>query len=240
MTTCVRAGALGRRVLPCAAAAFAIVTTGPASAGPIVPTDIRLRLADHQDGNAAPPTYGLRLDELINVTPGHDHFTFSFDHPLALVQMMLTEVGADEYSIHIWGTAFGGRVVNNEYDPLLSGVAEIDFTYMLVHLAAGDDDLIVTTPNFTNSGSIIFNGSTIELYDRANTKGFSFRIGNEDNDQGHRGFDGISGWGWVDHGEPGTYFPVSDWLFTVVPTPGTAVVMAIAAALVARRRTRRW
>ena len=108
-----------------------------------------MRLADHRDGNAAPPTYGLRLDELINVTPGHDRFTFSFDHPLALVQMMLTEVGADEFSIRIWGTAFGGRVVNNQYDPMMSGVAEIDFTYMLVHTVAGDDDLVVTTPSFT-------------------------------------------------------------------------------------------
>ena len=240
MKTRVRVGAPGCRVLSCAAAAFAmLLTSGPASAGLILPTDVRLRLRDHPDGNAAPPTYGLRLDELIPVTPSHDVFTFSFDHPLALMQMVLTEVGAGEVSIHIWGTAFGGRIVNNEYDPLLSGVAKIDFTYTLAHEAAGDDDLIVTTPNFRNFGSIIFNGSTIDLFDRANSEGFTFRLGNEDNDLGHRGFDGISGGGWVDHGLTGPLALNSDWLFTVVPAPGTAVVMAIAAALFGRRRTRR-
>ena len=225
---------------PCAAAAIAmLVAAGPASAGFILPTDVPLQLADHPDGDAAPPTYGLRLDELVNVTSGHDRFTFSFDHPDALVQMVLTEVGVDEFSIHIWGTVFGGRVVNNEYDPLLSGLAEIDFTYMLAHTVTGDDDLIVTTPNFTNTGSIIFDGSTIDLFDRANSEGFTFRLGNEDNDLGHRGFDGISGWGWVDHGEAGTHFAASDWLFTVVPTPGTTALLGIAAALFTRGRTRR-
>ncbi len=239
MKTRMRAGAL-RHVMPCAVAALAIgLASGPASAGFILPTDVRLLLQDHPDGNAAPPTYGLRLDELINVTPGHDRFTFSFDHPLALMQLQLTGVGPGEFSIHIWGTAFGGRVVNNEYDPLLSGPAEIDFTYMLVHPVAGDDDLIVTTPSFTNSGSIMFEGSTIDLFDRANSEGFSFRIGNEDDDQGQRGFAGISGWGWLDHGEAGIHFPSSDWLFTVIPTPGTTVLMAIAAALFARGSRRR-
>ncbi len=239
MKTRVRAGAL-RRVMPCAVAALPILlASAPASAGLILPTDVRLRLADHPDGNAAPPTYGLRLDELINVTPGHDRFTFSFDHPLALVQMVLTEVGAGEFSIHIWGTAFGGLVVNNEYDPLLSGLADIDFTYMLARVVGGDDDLIVTTPSFMNSGSIMFNGSTIDLFDRANSEGFTFRLGNENDDLGHRGFDGNSGWGWLDHGEAGTYVAASDWLFTVVPTPGTTALMAIAAALFARVRRRR-
>jgi len=240
MKTRLCAGAL-RHVMPCAVAALAILlASGPASAGFILPTDVRLLLQDHPDGNAAPPTYGLRLDELINVTPGHDRFTFSFDHPLALMQLELTEVGPGEFSIHIWGTAFGGLIVNHQYDPLLSGLAEIDFTYMLAEQVDGDDDdLIVTTPNFTNTGSIIFDGLTIDLFDRANSAGFSFRLGNEDNDQGHRGFDGISGWGWLDHGVAGNHVNSSDWLFTVVPTPGTTALMAIAVALFAGGRRRR-
>ena len=240
MKTCVCAGAPGRRVMPCAAVAVAILLASrPASAGLILPTDVTLQLADHPDGNAGLPTYGLRLDELIDVTAGHDRFTFSFEHPSAMVQMLLTEVGIDEFSIHIWGTAFGGLVVNNEYDPLLSGLVEIDFTYVLAHVVDGDDDLIVTTPSFMNTGSIMFQGSTIDLFDRANKDGFTFRLGNEDDDMGHRGFDGISGWGWLDHGKAGTYVPASDWLFTVVPTPGTTVLMAIAAALIVRGRRRR-
>ena len=110
---------------------------------------------------------------------------------------------------------------------------------MLAHLAAGDDDFIVTTPSSTNTGWIMFNGSTIDLFDHANSDGFTFRLGNDDDDMGHRGFDGISGSGWLDHGEAGTYVPASDWLFTVVPNAGTMALMAIAAALFAKGRRRR-
>ena len=85
----------------------------------------------------------------------------------------------------------------------------------------------------------MFNGSTIDLFDHANSDGFTFRLGNDDDDMGHRGFDGISGSGWLDHGEAGTYVPASDWLFTVVPNPGTTALMAIAAALFAKGRRRR-
>ncbi len=235
------AGAL-RRVMPCTVAALAIlVASGTVSAGGLtgLPTDVVMRLGDHLDGSAALPYYGLRLDELIPVTPDHDVFTFSFSHSSSLMQMMITEVGEDQFSVHIWGTAFGGLIVDNDYDPLISGTAEIDFTYMLAHLADGDDDLIVTTPSFTNSGTIMFNGSTIDLFDRANDDGFTFRLGNEDDDQGHRDFDGITGWGWVDHGVQGNFVKRSDWLFTVVPTPGATVLMAIGFAMCAKGRRRR-
>ena len=236
-----RAREMKTHVMPCAAAVCAILGSGPASAGLALPTDVPLRLADHPDGSAAPPSYGLRLDELINLTGGQDRFTFSFDHPLAMMQIQITENLQDEgtYRIDIWGQAFGGRIVNNEYDPLMSGLVDIEFTYMLAHLADGDDDLIVTTPDFMNSGSIRFNGTTIDLFDRANDEGFTFRLGNEDDDLGHRGFDGFSGWGWIGHGVAGTPNPTSDWLFTVVPTPGTTVLMAMAAVMLARGRNRR-
>ena len=38
-------------------------------------------LGDHPDASIDPPTYGLRLNELVNATGGFDFFTFSFDHP---------------------------------------------------------------------------------------------------------------------------------------------------------------
>ena len=41
---------------------------------------IRYKLNDHPDGTAQPPGYGLRLDELVDITPrAKDIFTFSFN-----------------------------------------------------------------------------------------------------------------------------------------------------------------
>jgi hypothetical protein len=235
----VRIDAALRRYSVCAAAGLALVLpVAPTQAGIILDPGSYL-LGDHPDGNQAPPTYGLRLDELVNVTSGHDVFTFSFDHDLAEMRLDITEVGVNEYQLHIHGTAFGGLVVGDEYDATMSGVVDIDFVFMLAHPVGGDDDLIVTTPSFTNSGEISFNSTTIDLFDRANSDGFTFRLGNEDNDQGHRGFDGISGWGWLDHGTAGSYVASSDWLFTVVPTPGTAALLSIAFAIFSRPARRR-
>ena len=110
---------------------------------------------------------------------------------------------------------------------------------MMIHLVEGDDDLIVTTPNFTNTGMITFASTTFDLFDRANAQGYSFRLGDGGNDMGHRGFDGISGWGWFDHGTAGTHVYSSDWLFTVVPTPGSAALLSMAFAIFARVKRRR-
>ncbi len=196
-------------------------------------------LADHFDGSLAPPTYGLRLDELMDVTAGHDEFTFSFDHAESNMRLDVTEVGTDEFEIHIYGTAFGGLVANHAYDAFVTGVADIDFVYMIANTVPGDDDLIVTTPNFTNTGVITFLNTTIDLFDRANAEGFTFRLGNEDDDMGHRGFDGLSGWGWLDHGTAGNHVDNSDWLFTVIPTPGSGVLLSMALAIAVHGKRRR-
>ena len=117
----------------------------------------------------------------------------------------ITEVANDEYERRIYGTAFGGLVENNEYGAAFAGLVDIDFVYMLAHTVNGDDDYIVTTPNFTNTGMITFEGEMIDLFDRANSEGYTFRLGDESDGLGHRGFDGISGWGGVDHGPAGTH-----------------------------------
>ena len=115
MTIRHRVGASWRSLRVFAACALALfLTPGPALGGLVLRPGTYV-LGDHPDGNAAPPTYGLRLDELINVTPGHDVFTFSFDAPGAEMRIDITSVGTDEYELHIYGTAFGGLVENNEY-----------------------------------------------------------------------------------------------------------------------------
>ena len=64
-------------------------------------------LHNHPDNYGVPPGYGLRLDELFDVTGGHDRFTFDFDHPAA--EMWMDFGGA---SIHIYGIAFVGLSEN--------------------------------------------------------------------------------------------------------------------------------
>ncbi len=197
------------------------------------------RLHNHPDGAARPPAYGLRLDELINLTDDHDVFTFDFDAEGA--SMLLSFDGS---RIRIFGTAFGGLDTGRRYDPSLAGYWAIDFTYGAVAPAPGDDDLVATTPDFSNRGTItrLATGERIDLFDFSGEHPHTFRLGNDDDDLGHRAPDLISGWGWIDHHEPGSHVYSSDWIFTVdpagVPAPPT-VVGPIGLLAVPRSRLRR-
>lgn len=194
------------------------------------------QVGNHPDGAAADPGYGLRLDELINVTSGNDVFTFDFEDKPGTA-MYLEYNGT---SIHIFGIAYGGLDVGDDYHWLLKGYVEIDFTYSVVESAPGDDDLIVTTPDFTNTGTIKLLGLPIgtDLFDFSGNNGYTFRLGDENNDLGHRGFAGISGWGWLNHHYAGNQ-PAGDWLFTaqLIPLPPAGVLgLAGLAGLAWRRR----
>ncbi len=182
-------------------------------------SDGTYQLGNHPDGNAGPPTYGLRLDGLTTYDDS-DIFTFSFDQADgANVQMVI-----DGDDITISGTVFGGRVVNNAYVVGESGLWNLSFSYSAAMLAAGDDDLQVDDLLAgTNTGSItkLFGDlASFDLVDYSGSRDFSFQLGNEDNDLGHRGFAGISGWGWMNHApsnDPAwlnTHQAASDWLFT--------------------------
>lgn len=194
-------------------------------------------LGNHPDGSANPPAYGLRLDELYNATSGHDIFTFDFEHPDS--GMFMTYDGS---TVRIFGQAFGGRDTGTGYAAdAYQGVYTIDFTYdMGVMLASGDDDVIANAPMGANTGSIITPlGDDIGLWDKP-MGGYSFRLGDENNDAGHRGWGGISGWGWLNHGDPNVHVAASDWLFTaqpgIVPAPGTLALAGAGLLAAARRR----
>ncbi len=179
------------------------------------------RLRNHPDGNQAAPFYGLRLDELFDVTSGNDVFTFDFETPESDMRLIY-----DGVSIRIVGTAFGGRDIGAGYDPDYTSLIEVDFTYDLVGTADPDDDLIVTTPSMTNSGTVTWlaTGETFVLSDKANDEGFTFRFGDEDDDMGHRGFPGLSGWGWLKFDHP-VDSGARDFIFTAesicTPPPPT-------------------
>jgi hypothetical protein len=158
------------------------------------------RLGNHPDVSLDPPPYGLRIDNLI----GFGVFTFDFEAPGA--EMFLLYDGS---SIQIFGTAFGGKDIGNFYDPNLSSFVDISMTYTDVGSAGGDDDLVSLLSNPADSGSLIWlqTGQMFTLMEKSGP-GFSFRFGNEDHDFGHRGFPGLSGWGWLQGS--GT----RDWIFT--------------------------
>ncbi len=217
--------------------ALALATTG-ASAATILPGTYIL--GNHPDGNAAPPQYGLRLDGLLDGSAGST-YTFDFEHPMA--DMKLDYDGA---TIRIFGTAFGGLDTGGSYDAGLSGLIDVDFTYnMNVGTAPGDDDLLVTA-NMQNTGTVElvsgfsdYAGETVfDLVDKSNGD-FSFRFGDKDDDNGHRGFAGISGWGWLNHapsdgsfGNIQNHLKASDWLFTATPEePGRPIPLPSAAGM---------
>jgi hypothetical protein len=203
-------------------------------------------LHNHPDGSAAPPTYGLRLDELFNVSGGHDIFTFDFDHSSSSMFMNVST-----NSIDIYGTVYGGLNAGSGYgDPDYVGTWDVDFTYEYgVGQLAGDDDWAAdpdTQEGEVNTGTInptFMNNSVVPLVDYHGGHPFTFRLGDENDDNGHRGFDGISGWGWVNHnGLP--HVAASDWLFTAeliepVPSPSSTILGVFGLVGLAARRNRR-
>ncbi len=172
----------------------------------------RYRLMNHPDGNRADPLYGLRIDELFDVTSGNDVFTFSFDREDGAE--MFLDFDGDTIRIH--GTAVGGLDIGDSYDPAYTSTVLIDFTYTNIELAADDDDLKVNEPS-ENTGTIIWlaTSDVFDLSDKADNTGCTFRFGNEDDDAGHRGLDGLSGWGWLDvAGQARGH--AQDWLFKAI------------------------
>lgn len=198
-------------------------------------------LSNHPDGNQNPPAYGMRLDELFNATGNHDVFTFDFNHAQSNMNLDYNASG-----IWIHGVAFGGRDTGTSYaNDVYRGVYTISFFYSWgVGHAPGDDDVMVDPGLHYNYGSITSPGGTvIALRDGHYGNGQpDFRLGNEDNDQGHRGFNGISGWGWLffNNGSGFINHESDDWLFTanLVPTPGAAALMGMGAVAGLRRRRR--
>lgn len=212
-----------------------------ASASATISTGL-YQLHNHPDGSARPPLYGLRLDELYDVTGDHDIFTFDFDHASSSMWMSYTGT-----TIHIWGLAWGGRDTGGTYAADgYQGIYTIDFLYDLgVQLEPGDDDVIVDPPSGSyNYGTMLTPlGDIVSLRDgHYSGPQRDFRFGDEDNDLGHRGHAGLSGWGWMFHALPGhSYYPYvenSDWLFTatLVPTPGALALVGMGGVLMTRRR----
>jgi MYXO-CTERM domain-containing protein len=195
---------------------------------------------NHPDGFMNPPPYGLRLDELYNVDNSQsDVFTFDFNDSSS--NMRLTYDGS---TIRIFGNTLGGRDIGTGYanDQYLGNYV-IDFTYRVnVQQSNIDDDLVVIPVNPANNGTILTPlGDTKILTEEPlgpnPVTDYTFRLGNENDDLGHRGFPGLSGWGWLR--VDGAYNSGNDWIFTIgnpVPAPGIAGLLGLAGLAASRRK----
>ncbi len=179
-------------------------------------------LDNHPDGDQNPPPYGLRLDGLMG---GSSSYTFDVTNQGA-GGLTLTYTAA---GMHISGSVWGGLDTGSSW--LSPELWTVDFTYSTIGVATPDDDAWAHNTD-TSFNSTIFGfgtltrvgtGATWDLRDQSNGD-YSFRFGDEDNDLGHRGFPGLSGWGWLDYRSgtgAWTHTGSDDWLFTANRVPET-------------------
>ncbi len=211
-------------------AAVAALFAMTANADPIE-MDVEYDLSSHDDGGAAEPFYGLRLDGLLTGNSGHI-YTFDFDGEGAEMHMVWTDDG-----LRIYGTAYGGRDVGDSYSNAV--VWTIEFTYSNAgQTSCGSTGLCWQV----GEGTISSSQGSFDLVAYTGSHDYAFRL-----DYNHRGNVGVSGWGWLNHcpSVPGTetddgyvstpggdcdnHLYASDWLFKVntVPEPGTLLLMGL-------------
>lgn len=215
---------------------IALVAGAPASAAA---DTIRFALADHPRGEAQPPTYGLRLDDLFG--PSTLPTTFSFNQGGAGVLM---DVDTDSKAIHIFGTVFGGIDTGKNY--LAPELFDLDMLYKFG--VAGNEDDGWSVAGLGNTGSLVrqSDGERWDLVTILNQAGLAFeffpdrfRLRSDD-------LIGVEwvGRGWLDTATDPRPTEVRDFLFvaTVVPLPAGVIpgVLTLGcAAAVVRARSRR-
>ena len=162
--------------------------------------------------------WGLRLDGLLTGNT-NDKYTFDFEYPGAKMYMTL-----DGDEVRVFGKAYGGLLDGDgNYIPEESGFWEIEFNYNSVNELPGDDDL-ATDPNSTGSSTgtikqLFGGGIEADLSDFAGKRGNSFYIGDDIKDNGFKNYDGVAGWGWLNHSGSEQHVYTSDFAFVIDPQP---------------------
>jgi MYXO-CTERM domain-containing protein len=143
----------------------------------------KFQLFDHPDGNKAPPTYGVRLDDLFG---DGETTTFSFNTDEG-VFLTVTEDSESSSGIviNISGVVFGGVDEGSHTSPHDAGTGtyQLDFTYG-VNAAADGTGWVVAPPSPLNRGSItaidLVNGNddiddySFDLFESTGTNPFKF------------------------------------------------------------------
>lgn len=189
-------------------------------------------LSDHPGGDAAPPAYGLRLDNMLN--PGLA--VLSMDH-YGDSRLVVSE-DAGMLSLRITGTLYGGGVASNAFVNPHS--YSVDFTYS-VNVAALMNGWDVNTFDSMNAGLLtnLDTNKEFDLYGKANMTGLvfqfladGFRIAGDNST--------FVGRGWLTGNSDGTdsHSGAQDWLFTgtLVPAPGALALLGLGGLTATRRR----
>ena len=168
-----------------------------------------------------------------------DEYTFHFEADGSAMTLLWDDVAQ---TLDISGVSFGGEDVGSVYDPTTTALWQIDFRYTNV-IDTGAQLQIAESGSPFGTGTItnLTTNRVFQLIDFGD--GTTFFLGKD-----YRNFDGMSGWGWLNHsGAPGgidEHVYSSDWLFTVgapvpVPEPSAGVLVAsglLVSCFVARRR----
>ncbi len=222
-----------------------VATLGAAAQAMSIPNGA-YTLGSHPDGTENPPPYGLRLDGLLG--DNSEEYTFNFSDASSAMSMTISDSVnfAGKKTVVISGTSFGGEDVGAVYNADLAGLWQIDFTYDNV-MANGDMSELWTDDadagNNTGKLTALFGstgaeagrltaGDMFDLEDFAGSHDFSFKL-----KFGHRGFVGVSGFGWLNHRpsqandqSPMDHIYASDWLFTAERIPPPPPVVPLPAA----------
>lgn len=203
-------------------------------------------LMDHPDGNASPPPYGLRLDNIFAGLASNSSGTTSFSFDAALndntrdnVTLTYDDVMG---TIVIEGEVFGGVANGNMLD-FGEGWYDFQMTYSVnvsevgTGLSVGQNDPANTGTLVSQGNADVAAGFTIDLFDQSNNT-FLF-LQDDHRLAGHpqegQGF--FVGRGWVTTNSDGSNVAgTQDLLFIAVPAPGAAALAGIAGLAATRRR----
>ena len=189
-------------------------------------------LNDHPGGDQAPPTYGLRLDNILG--PGVATLSMDFYDD---TRMVVSE-DAGVISLHITGTLYGGEVEAHDYVDAHSYA--VDFLYE-VNVSDAGNGWNVNTFDTANTGTVtdLDTSDVFTLYGMANMDGLVFSMLAD----GFRLNGDNSSWvgrGWLTANSDGTVSNAGaqDWLFvgTPVPSPAGAFVLGLGGLVSMRRR----
>ncbi|MEZ6234246.1 MAG: small multi-drug export protein [Phycisphaerales bacterium] len=238
-----------RTSMLCAAAVAAASLVGQASASQLL---MQSRLADHPDGNAAPPQYGLRIDNLFSQNNAGQALvggqsgttTFSFNAPGANVIIQVFDDTNDNVAdrVHISGVAYGGRDNGGSYG-VGAGFYAIDYTYT-ANVGTTAEGWDAARAGATNGGTITaltgaFAGESWSMTDK-NSGNRSFHFESDNHRLGGSSLDNSDvyvgrGWHMLDNGVMGT----QDFLFVAIPLPTTGMLAGAGMLAVAGVRRRR-